>query len=123
MRSEVKKGSPVSKIGVLRMVKLAHTLIWAFFASCILLIPVLTWHAELRAATVLTGVVLIEVVVLLVNRMRCPLTAVARRYSSDGRDNFDIYLPLWLARFNKHIFGSIFAAALLYLLLAWTAAG
>ena len=29
----------------------------------------------------------------------------------DRSANFDIYLPLWLARHNKTIFGSVFAAA------------
>jgi hypothetical protein len=30
--------------------------------------------------------------------MRCPLTGIAARYTDDRRDNFDIYLPPWLAR-------------------------
>jgi hypothetical protein len=60
-----------------------------------------------------------ECLVLLVNRMRCPLTGVAARYTADRRDNFDIYLPLWLARYNKHIFGSLFVAGLLFTLVCW----
>ena len=44
-----------------------------------------------------------------VNRWQCPLTAVAARYTDDRRDNFDIYLPEWLARHNKLIFGGLFA--------------
>jgi hypothetical protein len=51
--------------------------------------------------------------------MRCPLTGVAARYTDDRRDNFDIYLPLWLARYNKLIFGSLFAAGLLFTLACW----
>lgn len=43
------------------------------------------------------------------NRFRCPLTDVAARYTGDRHDNFDIYLPLWLARYNKEIFGPLFA--------------
>jgi hypothetical protein len=43
------------------------------------------------------------VLVLLFNGMRCPLTAVAARHTDDRRDNFDIYLPEWLARWNKHL--------------------
>ena len=46
--------------------------------------------------------------VLIANGGRCPLTAVAARYTVDRRDNFDIYLPEWLARHNKLIFGSIY---------------
>ena len=45
---------------------------------------------------------------ILLNDGHCPLTPVAARYTSDRRDNFDIYLPVWLARHNKVIFGTIF---------------
>jgi hypothetical protein len=51
--------------------------------------------------------------VLLFNRMRCPLTGVAARYTDDRRDNFDIYLPEWLARHNKTIFGTLYVAGVL----------
>jgi hypothetical protein len=47
------------------------------------------------------------VLVLIANDESCPLTGVAARYTVDRRDNFDIYLPEWLARHNKLIFGSI----------------
>jgi hypothetical protein len=33
---------------------------------------------------------------------------VAARYMADRRDNFDIYLPHGLARYNKLILGSIY---------------
>ncbi|MCB0632840.1 MAG: hypothetical protein KDD15_24045, partial [Lewinella sp.] len=49
-----------------------------------------------------------EGVVLLIFRMFCPLTLIARKYSDSTKDNFDIYLPNWLARHNKLIFTSIF---------------
>ena len=67
----------------------------------------------------LIAIVLVEVLVLVVNRWRCPLTDVAARYTTDRRDNFDIFLPLLLARHNKLIFGSLFVAALAYTLIAW----
>lgn len=100
----------------LRAVKVTHTLAWAFFAGCILAIPYFAWRSQLRTAVILIIVVMIEVAVLFANRMRCPLTDVAARYTSDRRDNFDIYLPLWLARYNKHIFGTLFAMGVAYTL-------
>jgi len=103
----------------LRSVKLLHTVVWAFFAGCILLIPVYAWRGDLRAAVILIAVVSVEVVVILANRWRCPLTGVAERYTDDRRDNFDIYLPLWLARYNKEIFGVLFFAGVLYTLARW----
>lgn len=56
----------------------------------------------------LTGIVLVEILILFLNGWRCPLTIVAARHTDNRRDNFDIYLPAWLARHNKVIFGSLF---------------
>ncbi|MGH7696445.1 MAG: hypothetical protein ACRENH_15775 [Gemmatimonadaceae bacterium] len=103
----------------LRAVKIIHTLVWALFASCILAIPVVTWSGRLAAAAALAAFVTIEVLVLVANHMRCPLTGVAARYTSDRRDNFDIYLPLWVARYNKVIFGWLFVAGVLLLIARW----
>jgi hypothetical protein len=48
--------------------------------------------------------------------MTCPLTAVAARYTAERQDNFDIYLPLWLARYNKVLFGVLYAVGVVYTL-------
>jgi len=103
----------------LRVVKAFHTIVWAFFAGCILTIPVLVWRDSLAWAFLLIAIVLVEVVVLVANGWRCPLTDVAARYTTDRSDNFDIYLPVWLARYNKVIFGSLFALGLFLALLRW----
>lgn len=95
------------------LVKMAHTIVWAFFASAILAIPVAAWYRRFGLFLVLTGIVMVEVLVLALNGMRCPLTGVAARYTDDRRDNFDIYLPLVIARYNKEIFGSLFVLGLL----------
>jgi hypothetical protein len=58
--------------------------------------------------------------VLALNRGRCPLTDVAAQYTDDRAPNFDIYLPVWLARYNKHIFGTLFAAGELFVLWRWS---
>ncbi|HYD93961.1 MAG TPA: hypothetical protein VEC01_01450 [Noviherbaspirillum sp.] len=97
----------------LRIVRSVHTAVWAVFAGCILAIPYAVRAGDLRTAFVLAAIVLAEVVVLLANGMRCPLTAVAARYTSDRADNFDICLPRWLARYNKAIFGTLFVADLI----------
>jgi hypothetical protein len=68
---------------------------------------------------VLCGVVFLEVLILAFNEWRCPLTPVAARYTSDRRDNFDIFLPEWLARYNKEIFGSLYVAGSLLVLYLW----
>lgn len=105
----------------LRLVKLGHTLVWAIFAACILAIPVLAWLGYDRQAALLILVVLVEVLVLVANDGHCPLTAIAARYTTDRRDNFDIYLPQWLARNNKIIFGSIYLCGVAVTFARWTA--
>jgi len=98
---------------------MVHTLAWALFAGCILALPVAAWRDHFTLATALIGIVLIEVAVLVANGMRCPLTAVAARFTDDRRDNFDIYLPLWLARHNKLIFGWLFVLGVAFTLARW----
>jgi len=95
-------------------IKILHTAAWAFFASCILAIPVVAWARRFDQASVLIGIVAVEVLIVALNGWRCPLTAVAARYTSERQDNFDIFLPEWLARHNKTIFGTLFAAGLLF---------
>ena len=100
----------------LRAIKLLHTIVWAFFAGCIVGIPILSFMRRCDLAIVLIGVVLIEVLILVANRMHCPLTGVAARYTDERSDNLDIYLPVWLARYNKLIFGLLFMGGALFTL-------
>ena len=36
------------------------------------------------------------------------MTDLAAKYTADRSPNFDIYMPNWLARHNKAIFGALF---------------
>lgn len=100
-------------------IKLLHTVVWAFFAGCILGIYVAAQSGRFGWALALAGVVLIEVVVLAANGMRCPLTPVAARFTDERRSNFDIYLPECLARYNKEVFGALYAGGIVYTGLLW----
>lgn len=99
----------------LRVVKLLHTAVWAFMVGCIVLIPVAAAWREFLWAEVLTAFVLVECLVLAVNRGRCPLTDIAARYTDERAPNFDIYLPRWLAQHNKTLFGALFLIDILFL--------
>lgn len=103
----------------LRVVKTLHTIAWAFFAACILAIPSAAWVGSYHLGWTLVGIVLIEIVILGANRWRCPLTPIAARYTANREPNFDIYLPRWLARYNKEIFGTLFLLGLIFLLARW----
>ena len=73
-------------------------------------IPVFRLLDQVRVAVGLSVLVWAEVFVLAADGLRCPLTALTRRYTDNHADNFDIFIPKWLARHNKLIFGSLFAA-------------
>ena len=61
------------------------------------------------------GIALIlgEGYVLLTFKKMCPLKIIARTYSDFNKDNFDIYLPNWLAKYNKFIYTSFFVIIVL----------
>lgn len=110
----------VTNQGKLQLIKTIHTAIWLFFNGVIFyfLYAVVTGRVGVLAWCCL-GLVLAEAAVLLYYRNVCPLTILARRYSSSEKPNFDIYLPSWLARYNKIIYSVIMAGALVILLIRW----
>lgn len=92
----------------LTLVKITHTLIWVFFnivifymlyAAVINKLDIWLWLGY--------GLLIFEAFVLVIFKSYCPLTLIARRYSDSTKDNFDIYLPNWLAKYNKHIYSFI----------------
>lgn len=95
-------------------IKLLHTAVWAFFVASIVAVPLAARAGRFDWSWRFGGIVMVEVLVLVFNRMRCPLTDVAERYTDDRRPNFDIYLPASLARYNKEIFGTLFLAGVVY---------
>jgi hypothetical protein len=105
--------------GRLLAIKLLHTVIWAFLAFCIVALPATAVLHRFDWAAALTLAVLLECAVLAVTRGRCPLTRLAAQYTEDREDNFDIFLPVWLARNNKMIFGGLFVAGEFFVLWCW----
>ena len=87
--------------------------------ACIAGIPFAAWLRDFRVVAALSAVVWLECGALAVNRGRCPLTDLAEKYTVRRDPNFDIYLPRWLARYNKTIFGAIFAFGELFALGRW----
>jgi polyferredoxin len=103
----------------LRAVKSLHTVVWAFFVACIFGAPIAAARGQFALAGVLVGLVVVEGLVLLVNGWGCPLTAVASRYTERREENFDIYLPRWLAKHNKSIFTPLFVVGAAYTAIEW----
>ena len=86
-------------------------------AGSILALPVAAFTGHFRWALLLTAFVVCECAVLAANRGKCPLTDWAAHFTEDRAANFDIYLPEWVARNNKAIFGTLFAVKELIVLL------
>ena len=104
---------------MLVVVKLAHSAVWAVLAGCVLALPVVAVKRRFDWAAILTAVILVECGILGLNHGRCPLTDLAARFTSNRADNFDIYLPLWLAHYNKTIFGFLFVLNEAFVLWCW----
>jgi len=102
----------------LLIIKIIHTLIWLFFTSAIFYILYAGISNNINTYTwIAIGLVFGEGIVLILFNMFCPLTILARKYSDSNKDNFDIFLPNWLARNNKIVFTVIFLTGLIIVLL------
>jgi hypothetical protein len=100
----------------LLLIKLLHTAILVFFNIVIFffLYAVITNRLDVWMWIAL-GLIAAECLVLLVFNRICPVTIVARKYSNSKAANFDIFLPEWLAKYNKEIYGTIVAIGLVVL--------
>lgn len=102
----------------LRTVKLIHTLIWIFMVAVIFYVLYCGIFDNVNLLTWISiGIIILEGIVLAAFGMYCPLTVWARRYSDSTKDNFDIYLPNWLAKYNKQIFTTVFAIGLIIVII------
>ena len=105
----------------LLLIKWLHTVIWLFFNVVIfyLLYAVIADRIDIWV-WICIGLVVLEGLVLLAFKLFCPLTVMARKYSDSTKDNFDIFLPNWLAKYNKLIYTSIFGLAIAILIYRMT---
>src|SRR5688572_20291161 len=97
-------------------IKIVHTMVWIFFNVVIfyLAYAVLINRID-KWIWICLSFILLEGFVLLVFKRVCPITIVARKYASSDKENFDIYLPNWLAKYNKEIYSTIVLIILLIL--------
>ena len=93
----------------LTKIKIAHTIIWFLFNIVIwyMLYAVISNKID-NLVWIGMGIIVTEGLVLLLFKMQCPLTIMARQHSNSTKDNFDIFLPNWLAKHNQTIYTSIF---------------
>lgn len=98
----------------LLFIKLLHTAIWVFFNVVIFyMLYAVTLGRIDRWLWIGYGLIAGEMVTLLLFRLYCPLTVWARKYSDSQAANFDIFLPEWLAKYNKQIYTGIMVLILI----------
>lgn len=97
--------------------KLTHTIIWVFYvflffyilyAGVFNKIDIYLWIA--------IGFEIIEVAILAIFKGKCPLTILGYQYTNNPEIGFDIYLPKWLAKYNKIIYGTGFALVMILII-------
>lgn len=94
---------------MIRLIKIIHTIVWAVMVSAILYIFYCGWTNNFNLLLWLSiALILGEGVVLIFNDWHCPFTDVAKKYTDDRQDNLDIYLPNFIAKYNRLIFTIIF---------------
>ena len=95
------------------LIKALHTVVWVFFVAAILFVVFSGITDNLTIYTwIASGSVVVEGLILLAFNRHCPLTLLARKYSSSTKANFDIFLPEWLARYNQLIFSVLYVIGL-----------
>jgi hypothetical protein len=96
------------------IIKTIHTIIWLFFNVVIFYMLYAVVVNKIDSwVWICVGLVALEVITLLAFKWFCPLTVWARKYSDSEKNNFDIYLPEWLAKYNKLIYGGLFVVSLI----------
>jgi len=80
-------------------IKFIHTILFFFLAACLFYVLYCgitkTYDWTLFLAI---GFILIEILVLLFNHWRCPLTSLAEKHGADKGTITDMFLPSWVAR-------------------------
>ena len=107
------KNCMMTNSGKLVITRIIHTAIWLFFIAVLIHLAYAVIINKIdKLVWIGIALVIIEGIILLMFNKICPLTIIARRYSNSTKDNFDIYLPNWLARYNKLIYTTFFALIL-----------
>ena len=99
------------------LVKILHTIIWVFFNVVIFyLLYAVVIDRIYKWVWICISLIILEAITLIVFKDICPVTLIARKYSDSQKDNFDIYLPNWLAKYNKEIYTVIVLIAIVILI-------
>ena len=100
---EIKEKSIIKKLFYL---KLIHTIIWVFYVLVFFYILYACIYNRINMYLwIAIGLEVIEITILIIFKGKCPLTILGYKYIKNPEVGFDIYLPRWLAKYNKIIYG------------------
>ena len=95
-------------------IRLVHTIIWVFYVFVIGYILYASISNKINYYLFIAiGLVVMEGMILMIFKWKCPLTVLGYKYSENHEVGFDIFLPKWLAKYNKTIFGTLFFIGIL----------
>lgn len=101
----------------LLLIKIIHTVVWAFY---VIVLGYILYAGIFNVIDVklliAVGLVIIEGIILIIFKWKCPLTVLAYRYTDDRRPAFDIFFPEWLAEHNKTIYSILFATGIVMII-------
>lgn len=88
-------------------IKLMHTIIWFFYVFVFFYILYIGIFNKINLYLwIAIGFEIIEGIILIIFKGKCPLTVLGYKYTDNPEVGFDIYLPKWLAKYNKIIYSS-----------------
>ncbi|MCX6121280.1 MAG: hypothetical protein NTX44_06635 [Ignavibacteriales bacterium] len=102
---------------MITFIKTLHTVIWVIMtlSVCYIGYSVARMHFDILFY-ISFFLIMTESMVIAINAWKCPLTNVARKYTEEKTANFDIYLPEFIAHYNKEIFSIILCAIVVFYL-------
>jgi hypothetical protein len=107
----------IIKLTKLLIIRILHTLVWVFFNAVLayLFYAVIINKID-KCIWIGLGLFVLEAIILVLFKMICPLTIMARKYSDSDKENFDIFLPEWLAKHNKTIYTGLLGVVIIILI-------
>ena len=99
-------------------IKLIHTIVWLFFNGVLIYLFYALITDQINIWFWLgIGAIFVECLILIRNGWNCPISPLARKYTDSTLDNFDIFLPNLIAKYNIHIYSTLFGVLVLFYIL------
>ncbi|SPF42549.1 conserved membrane hypothetical protein [Candidatus Desulfosporosinus infrequens] len=104
----------MSNASKLLALKIVHTTIWVFYVSILVYMYYLVFLNKIDYTFwIAVFSVCLEATIVLIFGWKCPLTVYMERYVEKNEVCSDIFLPQWLAKYNKNGYSILFFLCLI----------